>query len=201
MGPALPVACPPGRRHRRSHKPTRAREAHPSKETGRHEQAQGTQSVRRATPVAVRRGGVGSSAGGGLRRVGGAGAAAVSSASIDGLTATLNLDGADDNVTVSVSGGLLVHGQDRRRTQRRADWDSATAGDRPCRPTARSPSSSTAATATTRSRCSRRTPRSPASELNGGGWRRRPHRRRQQRHARTAARATTASSGPRAPTR
>ena len=36
--------------------------------------------------------------------------AAVSSASISGTTATLNLDGADDNVTVSVSGGLLVHG-------------------------------------------------------------------------------------------
>jgi hypothetical protein len=37
--------------------------------------------------------------------------AAVSSASIVGTTATLNLDGADDNVTVSVAGGLLVHGQ------------------------------------------------------------------------------------------
>ena len=31
--------------------------------------------------------------------------AAVSSASIDAATATLNLDGADDNVTVSVAGG------------------------------------------------------------------------------------------------
>ena len=37
--------------------------------------------------------------------------AAASSASINDLTATLNLDGADDNVTVSVVGGLLVHGQ------------------------------------------------------------------------------------------
>src|SRR5262245_55501173 len=37
--------------------------------------------------------------------------AAVSSASIVGGVATLNLDGADDNVTVSVSGGLFVHGQ------------------------------------------------------------------------------------------
>ena len=37
--------------------------------------------------------------------------AAVSSASVDDLTATLNLDGADDNVTVAVTGGLLVHGQ------------------------------------------------------------------------------------------
>src|SRR6266542_3717290 len=37
--------------------------------------------------------------------------AAVSSASIVKRMATLNLDGADDSVTVSVSGGLLVHGQ------------------------------------------------------------------------------------------
>ena len=36
--------------------------------------------------------------------------AAVSSASTVGTTATLNLDAANDNVTVSVSGGLLVHG-------------------------------------------------------------------------------------------
>src|SRR4051812_6020089 len=34
--------------------------------------------------------------------------AAVGSASITGTTATLNFDGADDNETVSVSGGLLV---------------------------------------------------------------------------------------------
>src|SRR5215203_7322445 len=55
--------------------------------------------------------------------------AAVSSASIDGLTATLNLDGADDNVTVSVSGGLLVHGQRTGGLNSGSDWDSATAGD------------------------------------------------------------------------
>src|SRR5215218_7124374 len=55
--------------------------------------------------------------------------AAVSSASIDGATATLNLDGADDNVTVSVSGGLLVHGQTTGGLNSGSDWDSATAGD------------------------------------------------------------------------
>ena len=55
--------------------------------------------------------------------------AAVSSASIDGTTATLNLDGADDNVTVSVSGGLLVHGQTTGGLNSGSDWDSATAGD------------------------------------------------------------------------
>jgi hypothetical protein len=55
--------------------------------------------------------------------------AAVSSASITGATATLNLDGADDNVTVSVSGGLLVHGQTTGGLNSGADWDSATAGD------------------------------------------------------------------------
>src|SRR5213592_503425 len=37
--------------------------------------------------------------------------AAVTSASLTDATATLNLDDADDNVTVSVSDGLLVHGQ------------------------------------------------------------------------------------------
>jgi len=36
--------------------------------------------------------------------------AAVTSASKAGTTATLNLDGADDKVTVSVANGLLVHG-------------------------------------------------------------------------------------------
>jgi Ca2+-binding RTX toxin-like protein len=56
-------------------------------------------------------------------------AAAVSSASIVGQTATLNLDGADDNVTVSVSGGLLVHGQTTGGLNSGSDWDSATAGD------------------------------------------------------------------------
>ena len=55
--------------------------------------------------------------------------AAVGSASIDELTATLNLDGADDNVTVSVAGGLLVHGQTTGGLNSGSDWDSATAGD------------------------------------------------------------------------
>ena len=55
--------------------------------------------------------------------------AAVASASIQGGTATLNLDGADDNVTVSVSGGLLVHGQTTGGVNSGSDWDSATAGD------------------------------------------------------------------------
>ena len=52
--------------------------------------------------------------------------AAVSSASIDELTATLNLDGADDNVTVSVAGGLLVHGQTTGGLASGSDWDSGT---------------------------------------------------------------------------
>jgi Ca2+-binding RTX toxin-like protein len=55
--------------------------------------------------------------------------AAVSSASIDQLTATLNLDGADDNVTVSVSGGVLVHGQTTGGLNSARDWDSGTPGD------------------------------------------------------------------------
>jgi Ca2+-binding RTX toxin-like protein len=55
--------------------------------------------------------------------------AAVSSASIVGQAATLNLDGADDNVTVSVSGGLLVHGQTTGGLNSGSDWDSATPGD------------------------------------------------------------------------
>ena len=55
--------------------------------------------------------------------------AAVSSASISSTTATLNLDGADDNVTVSVSGGLLVHGQTTGGLNSGSDWDSATPGD------------------------------------------------------------------------
>ena len=59
--------------------------------------------------------------------------AAVSSASIDGTTATLNLDGANDNVTVSVSGGLLVHGQTTGGLNSGSDWDSATAGDQTVR--------------------------------------------------------------------
>jgi len=55
--------------------------------------------------------------------------AAVSSASITGTTATLNLDGADDNVTVSVAGGLLVHGQTTGGLNSGSDWNSATDGD------------------------------------------------------------------------
>ena len=45
------------------------------------------------------------------------------------MTATLNLDGADDNVTVSVVGGLLVHGQTTGGLNSGSDWDSATDGD------------------------------------------------------------------------
>jgi Ca2+-binding RTX toxin-like protein len=52
--------------------------------------------------------------------------AAVSSASINDLTATLNLDGADDNVTVSVAGGVLVHGQTTGGLASGSDWDSGT---------------------------------------------------------------------------
>ena len=55
--------------------------------------------------------------------------AAVSSASVADLTATLNLDGADDNVTVSVSGGLLAHGQTTGGLNSGSDWDSGTDGD------------------------------------------------------------------------
>src|SRR5947207_2273269 len=55
--------------------------------------------------------------------------AAVSSASINANTATLNLDGADDNVTVSVSNGVFVHGQTTGGLNSGADWDSATPGD------------------------------------------------------------------------
>ena len=50
--------------------------------------------------------------------------AAISSASIDGTTATLNLDGADDNVTVSVSAGLLVHSGTGAGLESTADWAS-----------------------------------------------------------------------------
>jgi Ca2+-binding RTX toxin-like protein len=55
--------------------------------------------------------------------------AAVDSASINETTATLNLDGADDNVTVSVVGGLLVHGQTTGGLNSGRDWDSAMDGD------------------------------------------------------------------------
>ena len=54
---------------------------------------------------------------------------AVSSASINDLTATLNLDDAADNVTVSVSGGVLVHGQTTGGLNSGRDWDSGTDGD------------------------------------------------------------------------
>jgi Ca2+-binding RTX toxin-like protein len=55
--------------------------------------------------------------------------AAVSSASINGTTATLNFDGAADTETVSVSGGLLVHAATGGGLNSASDWDSATAGD------------------------------------------------------------------------
>jgi len=55
--------------------------------------------------------------------------AAVVSASTEGETATLNLDGADDNVTVSVVGGLLVHGQTTGGLASGSDWDSDQDGD------------------------------------------------------------------------
>src|SRR4051794_12456842 len=55
-------------------------------------------------------------------------AAAVSSASVVGTTATLTLDGADDDVIVSVSafGGVLVHNQSGGGLSGSTDWDSAT---------------------------------------------------------------------------
>ena len=55
--------------------------------------------------------------------------AAVGSATLVDHTATLTLDGADDNVTVSVSGGLLVHGQTTGGLSSGSDWDSAKAGN------------------------------------------------------------------------
>jgi len=55
--------------------------------------------------------------------------AAVSSASINGTTATLNFDGAADTETVSVSGGLLVHTAVGGGLNSATDWDSATNGD------------------------------------------------------------------------
>jgi Ca2+-binding RTX toxin-like protein len=55
--------------------------------------------------------------------------AAVASASINGTTATLNLDGADDNETLSVSGGVLVHSGAGGGLNSSSDWDSATPGD------------------------------------------------------------------------
>ena len=118
--------------------------------------------------------------------------AAVSSASIDGGTATLNLDGADDNVTVSVSGGLLVHGQTTGGLNSGSDWDSATPGDQTVPGNGTFSVVSTAVTATRR-RCSRKTPRSRRKLLakvatmsspvqiettrRRRGWQRSPHRR------------------------
>jgi Ca2+-binding RTX toxin-like protein len=61
--------------------------------------------------------------------------AAVSSASIGASlfngepTATLNLDGAGDDLTVSVSGGLLVHDQTGGGLNSEFDWESAKDGD------------------------------------------------------------------------
>jgi Ca2+-binding RTX toxin-like protein len=55
--------------------------------------------------------------------------AAVGSASVVDSTATLNLDGADDNVTVSVAGGLLVHGQTTGGLNSGKDWASDEEGD------------------------------------------------------------------------
>jgi hypothetical protein len=48
----------------------------------------------------------------------------VSSASFDGTTATLNLDGANDNLTVSVSDGLLAHTGVPGGLAGSLDWDS-----------------------------------------------------------------------------
>jgi Ca2+-binding RTX toxin-like protein len=55
--------------------------------------------------------------------------AAASSASINGTTAALNLDRSDDNETVSVSGGLLVHTAVGGGLNSAADWDSTAPGD------------------------------------------------------------------------
>jgi Ca2+-binding RTX toxin-like protein len=64
----------------------------------------------------------------GLGATAGPADAAATSASFDGTTATLNLDNTDNNVTVSVSGGLLVHGQTTGGLADGTDWDSATPG-------------------------------------------------------------------------
>jgi Ca2+-binding RTX toxin-like protein len=55
--------------------------------------------------------------------------AAATSATIDGKTATLTLDGSDDNETVSVVGGLLAHTAVGAGLNSATDWDSATPGD------------------------------------------------------------------------
>src|SRR3954447_1626806 len=64
-----------------------------------------------------------------LAMTAGAADAAASSASINGTTATLNLDRADDNETVSVVGGLLAHTAVGGGLNSATDWDSATPGD------------------------------------------------------------------------
>ena len=64
-----------------------------------------------------------------LAMTAGAADAAASSASINGKTATLNLDRSDDNETVSVAGGLLVHTAVGGGLNSATDWDSATPGD------------------------------------------------------------------------
>jgi Ca2+-binding RTX toxin-like protein len=55
--------------------------------------------------------------------------AAVTSASIEGGTATLNLDAADDNETISVANGVFVHTSLGGGLNSTKDWDSTTAGD------------------------------------------------------------------------
>jgi RTX calcium-binding nonapeptide repeat (4 copies) len=55
--------------------------------------------------------------------------ASVGSASIHGTTATLNLDAANDDETISVSGGLVVHSGTGGGLDSSSDWDSATPGD------------------------------------------------------------------------
>jgi hypothetical protein len=55
--------------------------------------------------------------------------AGVISATTDGVSAQLTLDGADDVVSVSVEKGLLVHDPVGDGLKSSADWDSATAGE------------------------------------------------------------------------
>ena len=55
--------------------------------------------------------------------------AGTTSATIDQKVATLNLDGADDNVTVSVAAGLLVHNQATGGLASVRDWNSAQDGE------------------------------------------------------------------------
>jgi Ca2+-binding RTX toxin-like protein len=55
--------------------------------------------------------------------------AAASSASIEDTVATLNLDGADDNETVSVAGDVLVHTSTGGDLASASDWDSGTDGN------------------------------------------------------------------------